>query len=536
MVKARNRVFILVGGKGTRLSSVFADIPKPLVPINGIPFLEYIIRDLIVAGVDDIILLAGYMADKIKDYVEKSPHREKIRVVVEGSALGSAGALVNAVAELSIEDTGFLILNGDTYLSAEISPILDATVDEKNALVIAASYKADGSRYGLLELDGLQNISNFSEKKSGTSGWVSTGVCKVHRSLLTGLDRGRFYSLEEHVYPNANFARAIKLAGDFTDIGIPSSFAKFNAEMVFREAQQKGGCLFNLLRADFLGGRVGYLDRLPDFFQQTPWIPSFFVESDDVQKLRFMDLLVTTSDQVQEFQESSAADVVSFDTFESLSYVDYLDLREKLKLSKKHLGHFGELSRPCLFLDRDGVIIEYVDYISKANQVRLATGAAALISEANRRGVSVVCVTNQSGIGRGRFDLADFEMVNRQMKILLSAEGAWVDHVEFAPYFEGSQVFAGMIGPGLRKPRPGMVLTARHSLSLDVGRSILVGDSVTDLIAAANSGIKNLYLVHNPAFQQEREKCESWLASRNDSKAIRITYLNTLADLSLPNL
>jgi D-glycero-D-manno-heptose 1,7-bisphosphate phosphatase len=83
----------------------------------------------------------------------------------------------------------------------------------------------------------------------------------------------------------------------------------------------------------------------------------------------------------------------------------------------------------ALFLDRDGVVVEEADYLCRAEDVRILPGAAAVIAAANRRGVPVVLVTNQSGIGRGYFDWAAFAAVQDAIRSALDAQGAHLDAV-----------------------------------------------------------------------------------------------------------
>lgn len=141
--------------------------------------------------------------------------------------------------------------------------------------------------------------------------------------------------------------------------------------------------------------------------------------------------------------------------------------------------------RPCLFLDRDGVVVEDVGWLRRAQDVRLLPGIAALIAAANRAGVAVAVVTNQSGIGRGLFGWRQFDAVQRAIAAAL-APARW-DAVLAAPFAPGEQ--------RMRKPAPGMLLAAAEALALDVAASWMLGDRASDLEAARRAGAAGGILV-----------------------------------------
>ena len=141
--------------------------------------------------------------------------------------------------------------------------------------------------------------------------------------------------------------------------------------------------------------------------------------------------------------------------------------------------------RPCLFLDRDGVVVEEVGWLRRAEDVRLLPGIAALIAAANRAGVAVAVVTNQSGIGRGLFGWRQFDAVQRVIAAEL-APARW-DAVLAAPFAPGEE--------RMRKPAPGMLLAAAQALALDVAASWMLGDRASDMEAARRAGAQGGILV-----------------------------------------
>lgn len=144
---------------------------------------------------------------------------------------------------------------------------------------------------------------------------------------------------------------------------------------------------------------------------------------------------------------------------------------------------------PALFLDRDGVIVEEVDYLSRVEDIRIIPGAAAVIAAANRLSIPVVIVTNQAGIGRGYYDWPEFAAVQEAILAELALHGALIDAVyACAHHPDGKGGYAHADHPG-RKPNPGMLLRAAAELTLDLPRSWLVGDNLTDIEAARRAGL-----------------------------------------------
>jgi D-glycero-D-manno-heptose 1,7-bisphosphate phosphatase len=144
--------------------------------------------------------------------------------------------------------------------------------------------------------------------------------------------------------------------------------------------------------------------------------------------------------------------------------------------------------RPAVFLDRDGTINEEVDYLHKPEQLMLISGAAQAIAKLNVRGIPVIVVTNQSGIGRGYYDWQDFAAVMSAMSTLLAQAKARIDAVYVAPHHEkGLGDYADPDHPD-RKPNPGMLQRAAEEHGLDLSRSWMIGDKPIDVEAGKRAG------------------------------------------------
>jgi D-glycero-D-manno-heptose 1,7-bisphosphate phosphatase len=142
------------------------------------------------------------------------------------------------------------------------------------------------------------------------------------------------------------------------------------------------------------------------------------------------------------------------------------------------------------FLDRDGVLIVDRGYPHRAEDLVFIDGAAAAIRRLRHAGFRIVVVTNQSGVARGLFTLAEMDAFHALMRKALAAEGAEIDAIYACPYLPDAKVpaFSHPNHPD-RKPNPGMVLRAIADLDLDPDRSILIGDKDSDMEAAERAGV-----------------------------------------------
>ena len=144
---------------------------------------------------------------------------------------------------------------------------------------------------------------------------------------------------------------------------------------------------------------------------------------------------------------------------------------------------------PALFLDRDGVVVRETDYLNRVDDVAVLPGAADVIAAANRRGVPVVLVTNQSGIGRGYFGWREFSAVQQAIASVLAAQGARLDAIYACPHHASGQGAFAVAHHPARKPNPGMLLRAAADLDLSLRESWMVGDKTIDIEAAKRAGL-----------------------------------------------
>ncbi len=150
----------------------------------------------------------------------------------------------------------------------------------------------------------------------------------------------------------------------------------------------------------------------------------------------------------------------------------------------------------ALFLDRDGVVNEECHYLFEPEKVVLTEGVGAAIRAANEAGFLVVVVTNQSGVARGLYTLADVDAVHRRIVELLGEEkdAPRIDRFYCCPHHATAGIGEFLLDCDCRKPKPGMLLRAAEELGIDLSASYLVGDMRTDLEAGAAVGCRT-YLV-----------------------------------------
>ncbi len=220
---------VLAGGRGTRLQSVVSDVPKPLAPVNGRPFLDYQLELLHRSGqVRKVVLATGHLAHKIEEHYAEHPAPLPLEFVVEKELLGTGGGVANALDATS--SARVLVLNGDSVFRWDFDVLgaaLDALEDPRGGAALGVVTVADLSRYGGVEVEGGR-VTAFHEKREGLGGGlINAGVYLFDRAVLETLPRGEVTSLEHQLFPvlagQARLAAGVH-DSDFIDIGLPQSY------------------------------------------------------------------------------------------------------------------------------------------------------------------------------------------------------------------------------------------------------------------------------------------------------------------------
>jgi len=229
-MEAPTQAVILIGGLGSRLGSLTADTPKPLLPVGGAPFLDVLVGELRRFGFDSILLLAGYRADQVVQYVDaKRGVDVNLDVLVEPEPLGTAGALRLAAPRL---ERDFMLLNGDSWFDTNLLALVPHAARHRDAAaVLLLREERDASRFGTVELAG-DWITGFRVRGTCSGGLVNAGVYLCRRAFVA--DVAPRSSLEGDVFPS--LAAAGRLAGlvrpgFFIDIGVPEAYAAAQDEI-----------------------------------------------------------------------------------------------------------------------------------------------------------------------------------------------------------------------------------------------------------------------------------------------------------------
>lgn len=231
-------MLVLAGGFGTRLREAVADVPKPLAPVAGRPFLYYLMENWIQQGARKLTLLLHHQATLIECFLEEAKSEGRwgdceILTLTEPIPLGTGGAVGHAVQKLGITKS-FLVANADTWLGSGIQ-----TLAARSSPAIATIQISNTERYGRIQTDGERVIA-FTEKQANPgAGWINAGLYHLHANYFANWD-SRPFSLERNLFPvlvSNSELKAVPLETDFIDIGIPDDYLCFCRWI---EADRKG--------------------------------------------------------------------------------------------------------------------------------------------------------------------------------------------------------------------------------------------------------------------------------------------------------
>lgn len=191
------KAIILAGGRGKRLKPITDYIPKPLIPINKVPILEWQIRYLKKFGIKSLIICAGYKTDQIKNFLDaKNNFMLKIKIVNEKTPLGTGGAIKNASS--LIKDDTFFVLNGDVITNIDLN-----LLKKKPNSIAAIPLK---TKFGILETAN-DKVIRFSEKKDITDYWMNAGMYYLSSKIVKDLPKNG--NIEDTTFPK--YAKKLKL-------------------------------------------------------------------------------------------------------------------------------------------------------------------------------------------------------------------------------------------------------------------------------------------------------------------------------------
>lgn len=219
---------ILAGGFGTRLQTVVSDVPKPMAPINGEPFLNYVFDYLKHYHIEHVVLSTGYLADKISEYYKNEYQGIKISYTKEETPLGTGGGIRLAMDKCYTKN--ILVLNGDSLFDVNLNQYFNQHTSFHSDCSLALRKVDNAARYGTIKL-GNGFIKAFKEKDSiEKEGLINGGVYIINRELfLNKTEVLKPFSIEKDFFEtriNELNLMGFEYEGYFIDIGIPDDYNK----------------------------------------------------------------------------------------------------------------------------------------------------------------------------------------------------------------------------------------------------------------------------------------------------------------------
>jgi len=221
-------VIIMAGGMGKRLQESLGGLPKPMVPVLGKPFMEWIILQLLSRGFGSFVISVGYRKEAIKKrFGAGNGLGASIRYVEEDIPLGTGGALKRASA--AVQSADVLVLNGDSFCMCDMSDFYRFHMTCDGQATLCCVHVNDISRYGSVRIGSGHRIEAFVEKGQYTGeGCINAGMYWMRKSFMEGIGGHVPLSLEKDVFPGHvdEGLYSYRSDGDFIDIGTPESLAR----------------------------------------------------------------------------------------------------------------------------------------------------------------------------------------------------------------------------------------------------------------------------------------------------------------------
>lgn len=222
---------VLAGGFGTRLRQIVSDVPKPMAPIAGRPFLEILLGSLASKGFHRVTLSLGFMADMIRSHFGAHFLGMDLNYVVENHPLGTGGGVRLAMEQ--VEADHVFVFNGDTFLDLEVGAV-EAQWQKNRCPIIIAREVPDTARYGRLRVAEDNKVAGFAEKEIAGPGLINAGCYVLYRGQLDKYELYSAFSLELDYFSTAIKQNQFDLfvtSGHFIDIGIPDDYVRAQTEL-----------------------------------------------------------------------------------------------------------------------------------------------------------------------------------------------------------------------------------------------------------------------------------------------------------------
>ena len=229
---------VLVGGFGTRLRPLTEQTPKQMLPICGVPMIEWVVSHLADHGIQEVGLALGYRPDAfLKAYPDRRIGDTPYRIAVEAEALGTAGAIRFAAQQMRLEET-FLVLNGDVLTDLDIGALVEFHKQHEAEATIALQAVSDPSRFGVVRTSDNGQVEEFIEKPpegEATSNHINAGTYVIDPLVVDRIPEGRPVSIERETFPEMVEAKTLYAMQSDTywlDTGTPGQFLEANLDVL----------------------------------------------------------------------------------------------------------------------------------------------------------------------------------------------------------------------------------------------------------------------------------------------------------------
>lgn len=259
---------ILAGGLGTRLRSVVSEVPKCMAPVDGRPFLQYMLEWLSRYDVSHVVLSVGYLKEVIFSFIDSRAWPFEISYAVEDEPLGTGGGIRLALTKC--REDRVIVLNGDTFFDVDLDALSFTA-----PVTLALKPMRNFDRYGAVDWDG-ELVMGFHEKAACAEGLINGGVYALVRSQLDFAFQPKRFSFEKDLLEPLAAAHLVAgqvQDGYFIDIGIPEDYARAQRELPEIQAVLKASDVVLAMDADtLLLDRDGVINR---------WLPGDYVTTWD---------------------------------------------------------------------------------------------------------------------------------------------------------------------------------------------------------------------------------------------------------------
>ena len=225
------QAIVLAGGYGTRLRTVVGDLPKPLAPIQGRPFLAYLLDDLEAQGFGVVVLAISWLGSKIRATFGARYGALELRYSEEAEPLGTGGAILAAFEQIDVEAA--TVINGDTFQRVSYQDLHGRADRESCDILLAVRHIDEAERYGTVKVS-AGKVVRFVEKGLSGPGLINAGIYVVRRTAFAGWQPGTKFSFEQdvlHLGAPRGIIAAYEVTGDFIDIGVPADYDRAQGEI-----------------------------------------------------------------------------------------------------------------------------------------------------------------------------------------------------------------------------------------------------------------------------------------------------------------